>query len=252
MVQCIGMCVYVVSPSWDSHYHCCPRCHQAHETHVMNNGVLFLHLSPFLFHPPTLFPLHPSFPLMLPLMLNLLSAASIWDGPFSFMQHRRPVWLGWLYGEEHGAFATLCWVISTQTTSFACNRFYVCPWRSIQALDRAFHILPSPSVYCLKSHRANWDRGTSGAEETWSHLSGDWTLLSAFSDPTPSLPPCLSPPHLCPLNFPASSVLTLSRCATFTEARGRAGRTWLKDEVSSQNWLGKRTAVRIRQWSVAF
>lgn len=63
MLRCIGVCVFVcvVSLSRDSHYHCCPRCHQAHETHVMNNGVLFLHLSPFLSYPPTLFPSIPRF-----------------------------------------------------------------------------------------------------------------------------------------------------------------------------------------------
>lgn len=55
----------------------------------MNNGVLFLHLSPFHSYPPTLVPIHPSARLMLPLMLNLLAAPSIRDGPFSFMRRRR-------------------------------------------------------------------------------------------------------------------------------------------------------------------
>lgn len=84
---CVGMCVCVcvVSLSWDSHYHCCPRCHQAHETHVMNNGALFLHLSPNLSYTPTPFPLHPALPLTIPLMLNLPSAASVSDGPFRFL-----------------------------------------------------------------------------------------------------------------------------------------------------------------------
>ena len=46
-VVTVCVCVCKVSLSRDSHYHCCPRCHQAHETHVINNGVLFLHLSLF-------------------------------------------------------------------------------------------------------------------------------------------------------------------------------------------------------------
>lgn len=72
----------------------------------MNNGVLFLHLSPFHSYPPTLVPIHPSARLMLPLMLNLVGAPSIRDGPFSFMRRRRPICSPWLYeevGEERAA-----------------------------------------------------------------------------------------------------------------------------------------------------
>lgn len=60
-------------------------------------------------------------------------------------------------------------------------------------------IIPSPSVYCLKSHRANWDRAASGAEETWSHRSGNWTLLRLSALPlslASPQPPPLSAPHL--------------------------------------------------------
>lgn len=122
---------------------------------------------------------------------------SIWDGPFSFTLHCRPVWLGTALW---GVTWHLCSVLSRYiyANNVFCIQLVSCLSPTVHSVSRYpptnphthTHFIPSPSVYCLKSHRANWDRAVSGAEETWSHHGGK--LDSAF----------FSTSSLC---FPASS-----------------------------------------------
>lgn len=223
------VCVCVVSVSRDSHYHCCPRCHQAHETHVMNNGVLFLHLSPFLSYPPTLFPLHPSFPLMLPLMLNFLYLR--WSIQLYAALSPCLVRDGFMGGNmaplQRSVEVYLCKQCLLHTIGFMSVpdgpfSLSIPPHKPTHTHT---HFIPSPSVYCLKSHRANWDRAVSGAEETWSHHGGK--LDSAFFStsslcfPASSQPPCLPLPHFCPPNFMSFVTLTVSWCTTSRSGKGQ-------------------------------
>lgn len=166
-------------------------------------------------------------------MLNLLSAPSIWDGPFSFMQHCRCIWLGWVYGGEHGIPAALRWVISKQMTSFAYDQFYACPPQSSKASWYP-PIIPSPSVYCWKSHRANWDRAVK-----WSRRDVVPSQRKLDSAPSVcsvlSLSLCISStstlcaPHLHPLNFltyPPLRVSGVAHIATRQWWTGQGEHDW--------------------------
>lgn len=112
---------------------------------------------------------------------------------------------------------------------------------------------PPPSVYCSKSHRANWDRAAK-----WSRR--DVVSLQRKQDPVSSLPSVyISASTSGPLHTTSQLCAVASRplgikAHILRDSAARAGAVgaWLKDEVSSQNWLGRRRAVWIRQWSVAF
>lgn len=179
--------------SWDSHYHCCPRCHPAHETHVMNNGVLFLHLSLFLFHPLSLFPLHPSFPLMLPLFLNLPAAASIWVGPFRVSGWDGTQSMLWLCVVRISRMQLVLILSSTIHSDF------------LQTLP----LCPLPQCLLFKV-----TQGKLGQRIQWSRRDKVSLLQKPDSAPCPCHPPRpVSAPTFVRLNFRASSALAQSRCA---------------------------------------
>lgn len=220
--------------------------HMKHTSWIMES---YFYISPCFgpsSHPPRL---HSPFCPRLLLMLNL-SAAAIRDGPFSFMLHR-PIWLEWVHGRERGISAAEHRIISNDAV---CIRSTTPPDRPVRLPPpHPSTSSPPPSVYCSKSHRANWDRAAK-----WSRR--DVVSLQRKQDPVSSLPsvcisastsgPLLTTPQLCAV---ASRPLGI-KAHVLRDSSARAGAVgaWLKDEVSSQNWLERRRAVWIRQWSVAF
>lgn len=98
-----------------------------------------------------------------------------------------------------------------------------------------------PNVYCSKSHGANWDRAAK-----WSRR--DKVPLQCKLDSVPTLVSISS----ASTSAPQYSNIPSAHTSCDPAVRDWAVGAWLKDEVNSQNWLGRRRAVRIRQWSVAF
>lgn len=159
------------------------------------------------------------------------------DGPFSLTQHRQPVRLGWLY---EGGTRCLC------RAPFTC----ICV-KSIFSHAAGFKSVPDgpqgpprhplPHCWLFKVTSSEW-----GQRGQWSRrdvVPSQWKL-----DPAPSMSP--PPPHshtlLCPQLFQHPLPVQGG------DDGGGAAEPWLRGEVSSQNWSGRRTAVRIRRWSVAF
>lgn len=139
-------------------------------------------------HPPRL---QSPFCLMLLLMLHLPSAASIRDGPFSFMQPQ-PIWLEWVHGRERGIPAALRRIISNDVF---CIRS-VPPDRPVR-LPPLHLILPlpplPPSVYCSKSHRANWDRAAKWSRRDKVPLRCKLDSVSTLVSTSPQPPPLARP-----------------------------------------------------------
>lgn len=108
---------------------------------------------------------------------------------------------------------------------------------------------PLPPVFTVQSHTEQiGTEQLSEAEGTRFHCSANWNLSQPSSRHLLSL-------HLWPTPHHPSTVFSnipSAHTACDSAVRERAVGAWLKDEVSSQNWLGRRRAVQIRQWSVAF
>lgn len=145
-------------------------------------------------HPPRL---HSPFCLMLLLMLHLPSAASIRDGPFSFMQPQ-PIWLEWVHGRERGIPAALRRIISNDVF---CIRS-VPPDRPVRLppLHLVLPLPPLPPVFTVQSHTEQiGTEQLSEAEGTRFHCGANWTLsqpsslhlLSLHLWPTPHHPSTL-------------------------------------------------------------
>lgn len=118
-----------------------------------------------------------------------------------------------------------------------CSLSIGCPPTTITLTLTLLHIIPSPSVYCLKSHRANWDRASSGAEETWSHRSGNWTLLPLSAVSSPSL----SSTFTCVCSSPLSPPLLSSSCAS------QLSNVLFTHSESVRNTARRNTAARVRE-----
>lgn len=100
------------------------------------------------------------------------------------------------------------------------------------------HVVPSPSVYCWKSHRANWDRAVKWSrrdvvplrwklDSAQSVCSASSLFLSAYPQPPPQ-----PARHLCPPSHPTLSNTfsnTMSRVACNTSVQqgtGKGGHDW--------------------------
>lgn len=125
----------------------------------------------------------------------------------------------WRSGGRHSVSAALCWVISTQTTSFAYDRFCVCSQLSIQPLDRLPDpsALPPPPVFTVWSHT-----GQIGTEQSVEQKgrgpiaeeSGPCSL-SVYSVSSLNF-------HLCLLLTSVSPTLrSVSRCTTRHSSKGQ-------------------------------
>lgn len=157
--------------------------HMKHTSWIMESSF---YISPHF--TPTLPPSFPSIPPFVWCFYWCL-ISSLRDGPFSFMQ---PIWLGWLYGgwwRGNSAAVALRWAMSTQTSSFAYDQFYVHLF-SLSIGRRTPPHCPLPQCLLFKV-----TQGKLGQSSQWSRrdvVSLQWKVDSDLSLSILSHPSCSS------------------------------------------------------------